>query len=101
MREDEQGAAIAQQLQRPLRHLDDAELAAVRAVDEDLAVGEIHPPGIIGGHAFTAALGKNLEILERAAAPESHGVRLALRGIAHIKTCARLGYEKFIRVEGM
>ena len=50
----------------PLRYVDPADRLAPTVINEDLAVGHINVALLVDGHAFTAALGKRLQIAQRA-----------------------------------
>ena len=48
------------------RHIDPADLPAGGVIDEDLSIRNIYIAMAIDGHALAAALGKGLQVTERA-----------------------------------
>src|SRR5215472_12009819 len=102
MGENEERPAIGaaeQELQRPLRDINLADLLAFRRIDKNLAVGDIDIPMAINGDALSAALRKWLQVRECPVGVHLRTIGDIFRLAADIDTPSRRGKEEPVRVE--
>src|SRR5579863_4953918 len=97
MGEDEQRSAIGaaeDDVDGPLGYVDAANLPARRTVNEDLPVGDVYVASAIDCHAFSAAIGKDSQIAQRAVSAGQRAVGAVFRLAGDIDTLAGNGAEE-------
>src|ERR1700694_3317620 len=98
----EEGASIGtakDDVDRPLRHLNQTCLLARRIVDKDLAVGYEHVASTIHRYALPAALYKRLQIAQRTGGVHQRAVGAIFRFAAHVDSMPWNCIHKTIRIQ--
>ena len=102
MRKNEERPVVGSsedQLQRPLRHIDFCNLPPVVGVDENLAIGHIHVPARVHGHALASSLREGLQFREGPVRFHPRAVGNVLRLTADIHLLSWLCDDEPIRIE--